>query len=50
MKGTVLGYLRGDDLVAVAGFGAARLVARYRRPLAEGADRAAVLELRNSLS
>lgn len=50
VKGTVLGYLRGDDLVAVAGFGAARLVARYRRPLAEGADRAAVLELRNSLS
>ncbi|MEJ8278636.1 NAD(P)/FAD-dependent oxidoreductase [Pseudonocardia spirodelae] len=50
VKGTVLGYLRGDELVAVAGFGAARLVARYRRPLAEGADRAATLELRDQLS
>ncbi|MEQ3554215.1 FAD-dependent oxidoreductase [Pseudonocardia nematodicida] len=49
IKGTAIGYLRGDELVAVAGFGAARRVARYRRPLADGADRAATLEFRDSL-
>jgi NADPH-dependent 2,4-dienoyl-CoA reductase/sulfur reductase-like enzyme len=44
VKGTVAGYLRGDRLVAVAGFGAARLIARYRGLVAEGADRAAAVE------
>ncbi|ALE74691.1 ferredoxin reductase [Pseudonocardia sp. EC080625-04] len=50
VKGTVLGYLRGDTLVAVAGFGAARLIARYRRPLSDGVDRAALLKFRDTLS
>ncbi len=44
IRGTVAGYLDGDRLVAVAGFGAARLIARYRALVAEGADRAAVVE------
>ena len=43
VRGTVAGYLAGGRLVAVAGFGAARYVARYRAAVAEGADRAAVL-------
>ncbi|HKT05582.1 MAG TPA: FAD-dependent oxidoreductase [Rugosimonospora sp.] len=43
VKGTVLGYLAGDRLVAVAGFGAARHVAPYRNLVAGGAGRAAVL-------
>lgn len=50
IKGTAVGYLRGDELVAVVGFGAARRIARYRKPLTERAGRAAVLELRDSLS
>lgn len=50
VKGTVLGYLHGERLVAVAGFGAARLVARYRRLLGEDPDRAAVLEFRDTLT
>jgi NADPH-dependent 2,4-dienoyl-CoA reductase/sulfur reductase-like enzyme len=44
VRGTVAGMLAGDRLVAVAGFGAARHVARYRALLAGGADRAAALE------
>lgn len=43
VRGTVAGYLAGDRLVAVVGFGAARYVARYRPLVAERADRAAVL-------
>ena len=50
IKGTTVGYLRGDELVAVVGFGAARRIARYRRPLSERAGRAAVLEFRDSLA
>ncbi|MBC3190544.1 FAD-dependent oxidoreductase [Pseudonocardia sp. C8] len=50
IKGTTIGYLRGDELVAVVGFGAARRIARYRRPLAERAGRAAVLAFRDTLS
>lgn len=50
IKGTTIGYLRGDELVAVVGFGAARRVARYRKPLAERATRDAVLEFRDSLT
>jgi NADPH-dependent 2,4-dienoyl-CoA reductase/sulfur reductase-like enzyme len=42
IRGTVAGYLSGDRLVAVAGFGAARLIARYRALVADGAGRAAV--------
>jgi len=41
IKGTVAGYLAGDRLVAVAGFGAARLIARYRALVADGVDRTA---------
>lgn len=44
IKGTVVGMLAGDRLVAVAGFGAARFVVRYRALLQAGADRAAALE------
>ena len=44
VKGTVVGMLADDRLVAVAGFGAARFVARYRALLQAGADRAAALE------
>ena len=44
VRGTVAGYLAGDRLVAVAGFGAARLVARYRTLVAEGVDRATALD------
>lgn len=43
VRGTVAGLLAGDRLVAVAGFGAARYVARYRAAVADGVDRAAVL-------
>lgn len=49
IKGTVAGYLVGDRLVAVAGFGAARLIARYRALVADGASRAAVLEFAAAL-
>jgi NADPH-dependent 2,4-dienoyl-CoA reductase/sulfur reductase-like enzyme len=49
IKGTVAGYLDGDRLVAVAGFGAARLIARYRGLVAEGADRAAAMEFAAAL-
>jgi 3-phenylpropionate/trans-cinnamate dioxygenase ferredoxin reductase subunit len=40
VRGTVLGHLRGDELVAVTGFGAARYVARFRALVAGGASRA----------
>ncbi|GEL18699.1 NAD(P)/FAD-dependent oxidoreductase [Pseudonocardia asaccharolytica] len=49
VKGTVVGYLAGDRLVAVAGFGAARRVARYRALLGNGADRTAAQEFARSL-
>jgi NADPH-dependent 2,4-dienoyl-CoA reductase/sulfur reductase-like enzyme len=51
VKGTVVGMLAADGrLAAVAGFGAARFVARYRPLLQEGADRAAALELAGTLA
>lgn len=37
VRGTVAGYLDGDRLVAVVGFGAARIVTRYRAQVAERA-------------
>jgi 3-phenylpropionate/trans-cinnamate dioxygenase ferredoxin reductase subunit len=37
VRGTVAAYVAGDRVVAVAGFGAARLVARYRPLVAAGA-------------
>jgi 3-phenylpropionate/trans-cinnamate dioxygenase ferredoxin reductase subunit len=40
VRGTVLGHLRGDELVAVSGFGAARHVARFRALVGGGATRA----------
>ncbi len=40
VRGTVAGYLAGGQLAAVAGFGAARLIARYRSLVADGVDRA----------
>jgi NADPH-dependent 2,4-dienoyl-CoA reductase/sulfur reductase-like enzyme len=43
IRGTVAGYLVGDRLVAVAGFGAARRVVRYRALVAAGAARAETL-------
>ncbi len=43
VRGTVAGYLAGDRLVAVAGFGAARLVARYRALVAAATTRDEVL-------
>jgi 3-phenylpropionate/trans-cinnamate dioxygenase ferredoxin reductase subunit len=49
VRGTVAAYLSGDRVVAVAGFGAARLVARYRplvaayAPVAEARATAAAL-------
>jgi NADPH-dependent 2,4-dienoyl-CoA reductase/sulfur reductase-like enzyme len=38
VRGTVAGYLEGERLVAVAGFGAARYVSRYRPLVAAGAS------------
>ncbi|NMH99605.1 NAD(P)/FAD-dependent oxidoreductase [Pseudonocardia acidicola] len=49
VRGTVAGYLAGDTLVAVAGFGAARLIARYRPLVARGAGRAEALSTAESL-
>jgi NADPH-dependent 2,4-dienoyl-CoA reductase/sulfur reductase-like enzyme len=49
VRGTVVGMLADDRLVAVAGFGAARFVARYRALLQDGADGAAALELAGTL-
>lgn len=50
VKGTVVGMLAGDRLVAVAGFGAARFTVRYRALLQAGADRGAALEQAAMLS
>jgi NADPH-dependent 2,4-dienoyl-CoA reductase/sulfur reductase-like enzyme len=44
VKGTVVGMLAAERLVAVAGFGAARLVVRYRALLQAQADRTDALE------
>jgi NADPH-dependent 2,4-dienoyl-CoA reductase/sulfur reductase-like enzyme len=49
IRGTVAGYLAGDQLVAVAGFGAARRVARYRALISAGATKADALELAATL-
>lgn len=49
VRGTVAGYLAEDRLVAVAGFGAARLVARYRPLVAAQADTATVRQTAASL-
>ena len=49
VRGTVVGLLAEGRLVAVAGFGAARFVARYRALLLDGADGAAALELASTL-
>src|SRR4051794_5699039 len=49
IRGTVAGYLAGDRLVAVAGFGAARRVARYRALVGSGASRTDALALAESL-
>ena len=49
VRGTVVGMLADGRLVAVAGFGAARFVARYRALLQDGADGAAALELASTL-
>ncbi len=49
VKGTVVGYLHDGEFVAVVGFGAARRIMRYRKPLLDRADRDAVLEFRESL-
>jgi len=43
VPGTIAGYLAGDRLTAVVGFGAARRMARYRPLVARGADRAETL-------
>jgi len=45
IKGTVVGYLRGDRLVAVAGFGTARYIARYRGLLLKETSRLQALEV-----
>lgn len=50
VRGTVAGLLAGGRLVAVAGFGAARYVARYRAAVADGVDRAAVCDTAASLA
>ncbi len=50
VRGTVAGLFDGARLVAVAGFGAARRVVRYRALLVDGADRAAVQALRGDLA
>jgi NADPH-dependent 2,4-dienoyl-CoA reductase/sulfur reductase-like enzyme len=49
VRGSVVGYFADERLVAVAGFGAARLVARYRPLVAGQADRAAVRALAATL-
>lgn len=50
IKGTVVGYFADDRLVAVAGFGAARYVVRYRALLQEKASREAARELAASFA
>lgn len=49
VRGTVVAYLADGRLVAVAGFGAARYVARFRALVADGTDRAAAHELAATL-
>ncbi|GAA4558075.1 FAD/NAD(P)-binding oxidoreductase [Pseudonocardia xishanensis] len=49
IKGTVVGYYAGERLMAVAGFGAARYVVRYRALLQAGATRETARELAASL-
>jgi NADPH-dependent 2,4-dienoyl-CoA reductase/sulfur reductase-like enzyme len=49
IRGTVAGYFADDRLVAVAGFGAARRMVRYRPLLGSGAARAEVLALAATL-
>jgi 3-phenylpropionate/trans-cinnamate dioxygenase ferredoxin reductase subunit len=49
VRGTVVGMLADGRLAAVAGFGAARFVARYRALLQDGADGAAAAELAATL-
>ncbi|MEV0494700.1 NAD(P)/FAD-dependent oxidoreductase [Streptomyces atratus] len=48
VKGTVAAYFGGTRLVGVVGFGAARLIARYRGLVGREADRAEVLALATS--
>ncbi|MEU6884895.1 FAD-dependent oxidoreductase [Streptomyces viridosporus] len=48
VKGTVAAYFAGARLVGVVGFGAARLIARYRGLVGREADRAEVLALATS--
>jgi len=43
IRGTVAAYFTGDRLAAVAGFGAARRIVRYRQLVAAGASRAETL-------
>jgi NADPH-dependent 2,4-dienoyl-CoA reductase/sulfur reductase-like enzyme len=50
VRGTVAAYVAGDRVVAVAGFGAARLVARYRPLVATNAPLAEVRETAAALS
>jgi NADPH-dependent 2,4-dienoyl-CoA reductase/sulfur reductase-like enzyme len=50
VRGTVAGYLAGDRLVAVASFGAARVLARYRALVAAAATSADTLALAAELS
>jgi NADPH-dependent 2,4-dienoyl-CoA reductase/sulfur reductase-like enzyme len=50
VRGTVVGMLADGRLAAVAGFGAARFVARYRALLQDGADGAAAAELAGTLN
>ena len=49
VRGTVVGYLAGDRLVAVAGFGAPRYLPRLRGLVATGAHRGTVLSLMQEL-
>jgi NADPH-dependent 2,4-dienoyl-CoA reductase/sulfur reductase-like enzyme len=44
IKGTVVGYVRGDRLVAVAGFHAARYIARYRALVLKETSRSQALK------
>lgn len=50
VRGTVVGYLAADRLVAVAGFGAARYLPRYRAMVAAGAHRGSALSLAQELA
>ncbi|GAA3391439.1 NAD(P)/FAD-dependent oxidoreductase [Cryptosporangium minutisporangium] len=49
VRGTVVAYLAGDRLVAVAGFGAPRYLPRLRGLVATGAHRGTVLSLTQEL-